>query len=440
MTRRVLASFLLVLIAMIAFVEIPLGIELARHEREDFTLTTIASARSLAAAAEERLGDADEQASATGLHLDVDPGDAVAVANRHARVIAQFGAALPAQVAQRAIKGQAVSVEDRTLATARIGESGATDGTILLARSSEPLDRRLGALVAALIAAAVGALALGTIVAVTLARWVGRPVNGLRRIATEIGAGRLDLRAAMVGPPEVRELAADVNLMAERIGVLLDNQRAMISDVSHQLRTPLAALRLRLENLAAESPDDVRDDLTASLDEINRLNRLADGLLSVARAEQDPPAPEPIDVAEVIGERIALWRDLAAERDVELVDASTALTVLAGPGQLEQVLDNLIANAIDAVPQHTSVEIRASRDNDDIAIRVVDHGPGLTADERDRAFERFSGLGDQRPGSTGLGLAIVGSLMKSNHGHAQLTETPGGGLTVNLTLPAKPDR
>ena len=96
MTRRVLASFLLVLIAMIAFVEIPLGIELARHEREDFTLTTTASARSLAAAAEERLGDADEQSSTSGLHLDVDGGDTVVVANRRGTVIAQFGSPLPA--------------------------------------------------------------------------------------------------------------------------------------------------------------------------------------------------------------------------------------------------------------------------------------------------------------------------------------------------------
>lgn len=439
MTRRVLASFLLVLIAMIAFVEIPLGVELARHEREDFQLTTQASARSLAAAAEERLGDAGEQSSATGLHLDVDPGDAVAVANRRGAVIARFGAALPAQTVRRALAGETVSVEDRTLATARVGESGATDGTVLLARSSEPLDHRLGALTAALAAAAIGALALGTIVAITLARWVGRPVNGLRRVATEIGAGRLDLRAAETGPPEVRELAADVNLMAERIGDLLDNQRAMISDVSHQLRTPLAALRLRLENLAAESDEVVRADLTASLEEINRLNRLADGLLAVARAEHETHAPQPIPVADVIGERIALWRDLAADREVELVDASTQLTALAGPGQLEQILDNLIANAIDAVPPNTAVGIRTERRADEIVILVVDHGPGLTTEERARAFERFSGLGDNRPRSAGLGLAIVGGLIKANHGTAQLTETPGGGLTVNLTLPARTD-
>jgi signal transduction histidine kinase len=434
MSRRVLASFIVVLIAMIAFVEIPLGIQLAHHEREDSQQTANATAQSLAATAEEHLGDSDEQAAAASLHLNVNPGDAVVVANGDGTVIASFGPSLPAPAVNRAIAGESTNIEDRTVAVARIGTAG-RDGTIVLARSSESLDRRLGALSAALVAAAIGALILGAVVALALARWIGRPVNGLRRVATEMGAGNLDIRAADVGPPEVRELAADFNVMAERIGGLLENQRAMTSDVSHQLRTPLAALRLRLENLAAEAPTDLQPDLVATLEEINRLSRLADGLLAVARAEDETPVTEPVAVDLVIGERIALWREVAAERSVELADRSSPVVAQASPGHLEQILDNLLANALDAVPPGTSIEVEAGRHDDRIMVSVVDHGPGLSEEVRTDAFQRFSGLGDRSSRSAGLGLAIVGSLTKANHGSVRLDETEGGGLTVTLSLP-----
>jgi signal transduction histidine kinase len=436
MTRRVLASFLLVLIAMIAFVEIPLGLELAQHERQDFRQTTLAKAQEMAASAEELLGDADEQSSAAKLHLDIDPGDAVVVANRRGQVIGHFGPPLPATAVSGVLAGKSVTISDRTIATAVVGDDGTKDGTILLARSSAPLDSRLRALTVVLIAAAVIALIVGAAVAVALARWVGRPVNGLRQVAASMGSGELNVRAPEVGPPEIRELAVDFNLMAERIGGLLESQRAMTSDVSHQLRTPLAALRLRLENLVAEAPTELRSDLIATLVEINRLSRLADGLLAVARAENEPLTPEPTAVDAVIADRIALWHDVADERQVELRNQSDPVLALAGAGHLEQILDNLLANAIDAVPAGSSIALSAKRSGNTVEIAVVDHGPGLPQQARSRAFRRFSGLGDRGSQSAGLGLAIVGSLANANHGSARLAETPGGGLTVELSLPA----
>lgn len=425
----------MVLIAMIAFVEIPLGLELARHEREDFSQTTVAKVQAMAASAEELLGDQDQQTTAAGLRLDIDLGDAVVVANRSGTVIGHFGPPLPTAAVREDLAGGSAQIADRTIATASVGDDGSHDGTILLARSSSSLDHRLHALAAALVAAAIAALALGAAVAIALARWVGRPVNGLRRVATEMGSGNLAVRAAELGPPEVRELAADFNQMAERIGDLLDTQQAMTSDVSHQLRTPLAALRLRLENMSAEAPPALQGDLAATLDEINRLSRLADGLLAVARAENEAPAPEPIAVAAVVAERVALWRDLANERDVQLVDHSTPVSAMAGPGHLEQILDNLLANALDAVPGGSTVEIHANAVDGKVVLAVVDHGPGLPPQARSQAFRRFESA-SRRPQSAGLGLAIVSSLAKANHGNVRMTETPGGGLTVEVVLRA----
>ena len=438
MTRRVLASFVLVLIAMIAFVEIPLGLELASHEREDFRQTTAAAAHSLAASAEEVLGDADQQSGATRLHLHAEAGDSVVVANRDGDVIATFGPALPTAAIVSALDGRSTTVADRTLAIVDVGDGGTKDGTILLARSSEPLDHRLASLTVVLIAAALGALILGAGVAVVLARWIGRPVDGLRRVANEMGSGNLGIRAAEVGPPEIRELARDFNQMVIRIGDLLTGQRAMTSDVSHQLRTPLAALRLRLENLRAEAPADLHNDLTATLEEINRLSRLADGLLAVARAEEDAVTPEPIAVDAVIAERLALWGDLADEHAVSLSDDSEPVAALLGPGHLEQMLDNLLSNALEVAPAGSTISVTATRGGMSVSITVVDHGPGLPPAARERAFRRFSGLSDQDSRSAGLGLAIVGSLAKilneKGSGRGLISICTGGGMGVVAIL------
>jgi signal transduction histidine kinase len=436
MTRRVLASFLVVLVAMIAFVEIPLGIELARHERSDFRQTTLAKAQSIASAAEERLGDQDEQSTLRGLHVDIDSGDAAVVVNRAGTPVASFGPALPATAVQRAIAGQSISISDRTVVAVHVGAPAHDDGIVVLARSSESLDHRQSALALALVLAAIVALAIGAAVAVALARWIGQPVQGLRRVATAMGAGNLDARAVEQGPPEVRELAADLNVMADRISNLIDSQRAITSDVSHQLRTPLSALRLRLENMTAEAPDEMRTDLVATLEEINRLNRLADGLLAVARAEEHAPQPVPVTVSDVVTERLALWQPLAAERRVTLRERSEPVVVLAGEGHLEQVLDNVLANALDVVPAGSAIEVVVRDDGEFAEISVVDHGPGIPAESRAQAFQRFSGSRD-RARSAGLGLAIVGSLVKIDHGTARLDETPGGGLTVTLRLPRR---
>jgi signal transduction histidine kinase len=435
MTRRVLAGFISVLIAMIVFVEVPLGLELASHERDDFRQTTQARAQSLASSAEEVLGDADQQSAGARLQLSIDPGDAAVVANRTGVVIARFGPTIPTSAITAALSGRPAHIDDRTTVSANVGDGAARDGTIVLARDSAPLERRLDALAAALTIAAAGALALGAAVAVALARWIAMPIHGLRQVATSMGAGELGVRAPDSGPPEIRELAADFNLMADRIGDLLDNQRAITSDVSHQLRTPLAALRLRLENLLAEPPMGLQPDLAATLEEINRLSRLADGLLAVARAEDNAVAAEAITVSAVIGERIALWHEVADEKAVTLVDESEELTALAQLGHLDQILDNLLANALDAVARESTIEVRTTRQGDMVLIAVVDHGPGLPLPDRERAFRRFSGLGDRTPRSAGLGLAIVGSLAKASHGTATLEETPGGGLTVSISLP-----
>jgi signal transduction histidine kinase len=232
----------------------------------------------------------------------------------------------------------------------------------------------------------------------------------------------------------VRELAAAFNEMTDRVASLVEVQRGMTADVSHQLRTPLAALRLRLELLAGELEAPLADEVVAMIEETNRLSRLVSGLLAVARAEATSPAPEPADVASVAAARVEAWQPVAAERGVDLrLDAAPAMAAVT-PGHLEQVLDNLLDNAIDAVPAGGRITVRVRATGAGVELTVADTGSGMPAEQRAHALDRFV-TDHAGKGGTGLGLAIVSRLVTADRGTAAVRETPGGGLTVEVLLP-----
>ncbi len=308
---------------------------------------------------------------------------------------------------------------------------------VVLSRSAEELEEQVGVLWTWLGAVALAGLAAAAAAAIALARWVSRPLSELDAAAQQLGGGALDTRsAAGSGPPEVRRLARNFNTMAGRLESLVHGNRAAMADVSHQLRTPLAALRLRLDVLTQDTDAATAEELAGAQHEIARLSHLVDGLLAVARAESVLVDPVTIQVDEVIKDRVAAWRPVAEERGVDLQAACPGpVPARAGPGHLEQVLDNLLANALDAVPAGGHVVVSAAVDGDGAEVVVADDGPGMTARQQEMAFRRFF---SSTPGGAGLGLAIVHRLVTSNGGSAALSDTPGGGLTVTVRLLAGP--
>jgi signal transduction histidine kinase len=334
------------------------------------------------------------------------------------------------------------------------GPSAIWVGTVILARSTESMDNEILALWVILGSIAAAAMIAAALVAFGLARWVSRPLKNLDAAARRLADGDLAIRAKVdSGPPELRRLGATFNTMAGRLEALVHGNRAVIADVSHQLRTPLAALRLRLDLLAADTDPDTGHELAGALDELARLSRLVDGLLAVARAENVVPVPVAVDAAGVTSERVVAWHPVADDRSIVLV-ATTAASgsglgsargagrssgapVLAwiGEGHLEQILDNLIANALDALSPGNLVRLTTTATAAGVRITVSDNGPGMSAEDRERAFLRFT---TSSPNGTGLGLAIVHRLVISNGGTARLDETPGGGLTVTLDFPRVP--
>lgn len=441
MIRRITASFLAVLAAVIALIIVPLGVTLSARERRDFVGSAHVAARAAGAITEERVGDrADGEHGRAGT-LPVDAGDGIVVLDAHGTPLLAAGRQVDPTVISDVRDHRRPHMGDAIVSTASVGDASHRDGTVILVRDAEPLDHRLFTLWAGLGAAGGMAMVVGALTAAGLARWIGRPLRDLQTAAARMGRG--DLAAARVspesGPPEVRALARTFADMAERIGSLLDSQRVMTADVSHQLRTPLSALRLRLELLVDDVPDPLQDELLAALRETARLGRLVDGLLAVARAEAFVTHPESIDVTSVARERLDAWRPIAQERGLSVVAPfGHVAAAWATAGNLDQILDNLLANALDALDSGGRLSVAVEPDGDHIQVLVSDDGPGMPPERLPTAFTRYAS--DRgKPTKTGLGLAIVARLIAADHGSCRLEPTPGGGITAILRLPAAPE-
>jgi signal transduction histidine kinase len=452
MARRIVLTMLLLVSALLVTAVAPLGLLIAGREHDSFQMETIMSAQALASAAQPGLGHSSRPVLTPAFVHARARSDEVWVFNSDAKMIKSFGGARqenlpvpPATVTGVLGKdgGMAVSTRGGELRVALSvdGTMGRLPaGALVLARPTGELDDRLRMLWTWLIGVAAVGLLAAAIFAVMLARWVGRPLSDLDAAAQKLGGGALDTRSPTGhGPPEVRRLALTFNTMAGRLEALVHGHQAMMADVSHQLRTPLAALRLRLDLLTQDADQTTAAELAAAQGEIARLSRLVDGLLAIARAENVVGTPVEVAVDTVLGDRAAAWRPIAEERGVELTTACPGpVRASLGDGHLEQILDNLLANALDAVPSGGHVRVGAAATGLGARITVADDGPGMSRPRQEAAFRRFASTS---PPGAGLGLAIVHRLVTSNGGSATLSDTPGGGLTVTVDLPSgQPDR
>lgn len=441
MTRRVLVGLLALAALLLGAAVLPLGLETAAHYRIDYAEAGVAQARGLASAAEERLSDHDTNPSLQHTLIRyVSLGQGIVLLDAAGTFVDQAGirfALPPTLAAANTPLTTTVDARGETLMVSAVPISNGTNrvGTVIVARPTEPLEARIRTLWLTLGAVAAVSLLAAVALALWLSRWVTRPLRRLEEAAHTMGGGNLGVRADIAqGPPEVRRLAAALDAMASRLNTLLDGHRAVIADVSHQLRTPMSALRLRLELLPQLASQD-HTELNGALHEVNRLSRLIDGLLAVARADATNLIPTPVDTRAVISDRVSAWSPLAAERGVNLsLIPGPFVSAWAVPDHLEQILDNLLGNCFDLDPAPSQVNLSVTSDGDNAILTVVDNGPGMSRAQREQAFQRFA-TGRADAGGTGLGLAIVHQLINAQGGRIRLEETPGGGLTVELSLP-----
>jgi signal transduction histidine kinase len=288
---------------------------------------------------------------------------------------------------------------------------------------------------------AVLVLGVAALLGVVVARRLTRPLRQLNDMASKFSDGDLTARSPVTGPLETQTLARTLNQGAERLDTLIAAQRIFVADASHQLRTPLTALRLSLDNIADGVDDEfVREDVEQATAEVVRMSRLVSGLLVLARAEAKVTAAEPLPLLDIVRERLAVWRPAADERGVTIAlrgSTDGRPSVLSSPGHLDQMLDNVLSNALEVSPDGGTITVRVEPRGDVVEVRVLDEGPGMSDAEKSRAFDRFwRGQGLTGKSGSGLGLAVVRQLVTDDGGTVALTDAPDGGLCVTITLRA----
>lgn len=279
----------------------------------------------------------------------------------------------------------------------------------------------------------VGISILIAVLAASVLAWtVTRPLERLTASTGRFAGGDLEARAEeREGPPEVRALATAFNSMAAQIGDLVERQRQFAGTASHQLRTPLTALRVRLESLADGLDGEPAVHAEAAIAETDRLRRMIEGLLILTRVDDAVVPPVTVDLASTVRERAEHWTPLAEESSVRItvVAPDRPVMVSAVPGAPEQIIDNLIDNALDVSPSGGELRLELRRGAADaVEIHVIDDGPGLGPEEREAAFGRFWRGRRATAGGSGLGLAIVRQLAQAGGGTAELRAAESGGI------------
>ncbi|MEU4463538.1 HAMP domain-containing sensor histidine kinase [Streptomyces sp. NPDC024017] len=314
-------------------------------------------------------------------------------------------------------------------------------GAVRVVYSTDEMTSRLWKIWGFRAVLAVLVLGVAALLGVAVARRLTRPLRQLNDMASKFSDGDLTARSPVTGPPETQTLARTLNQGAERLDTLIAAQRIFVADASHQLRTPLTALRLSLDNIADGVDDEfVREDVEQATAEVVRMSRLVSGLLVLARAEAKVTAAEPLPLMDIVRERLAVWRPAADERGVTIAlrgSIDGRPSVLASPGALDQMLDNVLSNALEVSPDGGTITVRVEPRGDVVGVSVLDEGPGMSDAEKSRAFDRFwRGQGLTGKSGSGLGLAVVKQLATDDGGTVALTDAPDGGLCVTITLRA----
>jgi signal transduction histidine kinase len=449
--RLVLAAAYLVTAVVLAL-EIPLALNIERRAASDFQAAVLGRAAILsarvagdvagassrpAAPVPARLAAAVEAAPASGERVVVtdDRGRVLADSDGTARrrelyATAQrpeFSVALfDARVDFRRRFSETVGSE-LLLVTVPVVSADRVVGAVRVSASREAVEAAVHRSWVRLALIGVAVIVAALVLAWALASTLARPLERLRRTAMQLGSGDLDARASTEGPKELSAVASSFNRMADTLAGNLRAQSDFIANASHQLRTPLTGLKLRLESIRAEGGA-AGESAAKAETELDRLEALVGDLLELARASTSSGTATTVDLADVARSAVDRWSAPAAEgrREIEL-GARDGAQVFADPGDLAQVVDNLIENALRYSPPGTHVTVETAAADGRATLVVADDGPGIPPEERTRVFERFyRGSTGRRSGpGTGLGLAIVAELVGRWGGEVSLLDGPG---------------
>ncbi len=317
---------------------------------------------------------------------------------------------------------------------------GSVAGAARVTQSVAAVNKAVRTSILDLAALAGVVLALGIAAAAVVAQQIARPIRRLDTAARRVATGDLDSTVAVEGSAEQRSLSRAFNEMTERIRRLLRVQQDFVADASHQLRTPLTGLRLRLEGLGdrLRGGDPAAGEVEAALAEIDRLSLIVDELLILSRAGEHELPAESVDLGDAAARAAQRLQGSAAERSIELETrgAGPESRAWCAAHDLDRAIDALLENAIRYSAPGSTVVIEVGPGR----VEILDRGPGLDPGEEEAVFDRFSrgSAGRGGPSGTGLGLPIARELARQWGGEVRLSARERGGTRASIGLPLGP--
>lgn len=444
---------------MLLLALIALGVPLAVSLRDRVDAEVRGQARSqadvVAASSSELLDPAQRPALGNLVHVSADSvrGRVIVVDSRGRLLADSAGAPSGRSYADRpevraALNGhgEQITRDSKTLGTSILATSapvlshGHVEAAVRITQGVAAVNGAVKTAILDLAALAGIVLLLGLAAGAVVANQIARPIRRLDRAARQVATGDLDSTVAVEGSTEQRSLARAFNEMTQRVKRLLRGQQDFVADASHQLRTPLTGLRLRLEALAERAGDDpTAAELESSLAEIDRLSLIVEELLVLSRAGEHELPGEQVDLTDAAERAAERWSRSAKERSIklELLPSEGRAVAWCAPHDLDRSIDALLENAVRYSPIGSAVTIEV-RPN---AIEILDRGPGLESGEEEDVFERFrrGSAGRRGPGGTGLGLAIARELTRQWGGRVSLANREGGGTCASIRLPQGPN-
>jgi len=375
----------------------------------------------------------------------------VTILNEQGRVVAESQPPDPESLERQGLRRDTDVAPVAAEATVDLPTGDQTTYRIVI---SEPYSTRaetLARIREALVGAGILALVVSLIIGIIAARSLTVPISRLRGVASRLAQGDLDERATASGVLEVDELAAQFNVMADRLAGTLrmleadrDRLREFVADVSHELRTPIAALKVYTElQIDGEVDEPTRAEfLERSTEQIGRLEWLSTNLLDLSRIDagifpldmREGDLREPVQVVVQAMSEVAVGRGIGLESSVP----AEPVVMRFDRERIVQLLTNLIGNALKFTPRAGGVSVHLSTGPKEATIEVRDSGPGIPPDELPRIFDRFyrgTNTGEARASGSGLGLAIVRSIVDMHDGEIDVTSVVGEGTVFRVTLP-----
>ncbi|MHB8659565.1 MAG: sensor histidine kinase [Solirubrobacteraceae bacterium] len=384
------------------------------------------------------------QLSTPGLRVEVDRPGGARVQSTPAGSRTAPALVLPALTRTRCLTaGRAqtrIASPPAQVACERVGSARAPLGTVSVAAPLRDALTSLDTLASALLLAVLGGSAIAAALALVLARRALRPVKRIAAAAETIRCGELNQRIDYRGRDELGELARVLDACFDELAEGIERQRRFGADASHELKTPLAAIRANVELLRGWGALDpaARQAALASIDQAShRASRLVADLLQLVKLDREPErARAHVTLDEVVLSAVREATPLRCDVAIRVVRLDEA-TIDGDPLGLEQLLLNLLDNALAASPAGAEVEIALAAADQRATITVIDGGPGIPIQDLNRIFDRFYSrkIGSEPRASAGLGLAIARAIAEDHGGELIAGNRPNGGAVFTLTLP-----